>query len=419
MTSNDAIRPATAAELAAALAPARLLADYGAALHRRTDRLAEDTAGRYLRHVEHWLAYAAAHRVDPLAPGVEDVEHFAARSPVADGLGRDRPRTRRPSAEVTRQRLGALTAFYDWAHELGLTRTNPARALPRPQDPPGHGEDVRRLTPAEIAQTVAAARDDGPLAYALFRVLADVGVRGIEIQRATCRDYRPGADGGPVLHTIGRAQRRAMRRLPAVTVEALDEALDWRRATSAVRSGTHPAGPLFTAPRGHRHGPPAPLDSHRFLRVFRRVLRSSDVERPDEITAHAYRHAWVRHGVACGWSVTDVQAEIGHRSLSSTLRYLVGGVGTLHPLAATIRPLSGFVAESVVMLRAVSGGEALPVTEELAARRRTAASVRRELDVLRELHAARVEAALAQAELEQMRARLAALDPDFPEELTA
>lgn len=413
MTSDDTSRPATAAELAAALTPERLVADFAAHLYARTDRLDERTVARHVRYVERWFAYASGRSdVDPLAPHGDDVARFATRVPVAVGRGRGRRGNARPSAEVTRQRLSSLATFFDWAHMLGLAPANPARPLPRPRHK-GDAEDVRRLTPAEVAATLAAARADGPPAYAVFRALADLGVRGVEIQRARCGDYRPGADGGPVLHTVGRRGFPSTRPLPAPTVEALDEALEWRRVVAPHRSLTHAAGPLFTAPRYHRHGPPGALDAARFSTLFRRVLRAADVDRPEEITPHAYRHAWVRHGVACGWAVTTVQAEIGHRHLSSTLRYLVGGVGDLHPLAATVRPLAQTVADSVVMLRAISGGERLPVTEELAARRRRAAEDRRQAETLRELYDARTEAAAARAELDQMRARLAALDPDF------
>lgn len=411
LNRHTGVKVATAAELAAALEPEALLADFADALHRRTDRPLDRTVGTRVRHVEEWFAYAARRGVDPLRPDVSNVEHYASRAAVRD---RRTGGTRRPSAEVTRQRLTALTQFFDMTCRAGLTPANLARALPRPRNPEAELVDVRRLTPAEIAETLKAARADGPPVYAIFRTLADIGPRGVEVQRAELRDYRPRDDGPPVLRAVGRGGLVAMRPLPESTVDAIDDALAWRRAVAPRHSQTHPTGPLYATPKGHhRHGNPERLTADRFHTLFRRVLRASGIDRPDEVAPHAYRHAWVRHGVACGWDVTAVQREIGHRHLSSTLRYLVGGTGALHPLAATIRPMTTFVAESVVMLRAISGGESLPVAEEITRRKVQADQARRDLETLRELHESRVEAAVMRAELERTRARLATLDPEF------
>lgn len=409
--------PASLSALLDAADPEKLVAHFVSALQSRTTRLLPDTINRQRRHVRDWFAYCNTRspRVDPLFPTTQDIERFASRAKVSASLIPGSG-TKPPSASITAQRLSALTNFYDVMIASGLVSANFARPLPSPRRE-SRG-DERRLTPEEISKILAAAAGESPPVYALFRVFADVGCRGIELQRARVRDFRPDADGGPVLHVVGRGGQHAVRPLPRPTVEAVKDSCEWRRAVAPRGADLGPHGPLFATPTKWRHGPPGALDHNRLSRIFHRVVAASGVRAPEEITPHAFRHAWIRHAVGAGFQVTEVQAEIGHRSLSSTLAYLHGGVGKLHPLAAQIRPLATTAAEAVVMLRAISGGESGPIVEEFVARRHEGEQARKSFDVLRELAAAREKADRYRAELEHLRVLVGRVAPDeLPESL--
>ncbi|MFJ3856124.1 tyrosine-type recombinase/integrase [Streptomyces sp. NPDC090085] len=401
-TAGPMDTPPSLAALQQGVTSETLLGFFTEALEARTVRLSPETVNRQRRHVRDWFAYCNSRspRVDVLAPSALEIERFASRAKVAAGLYPGAG-TKLPSRSVTAQRLSALTNFYDVMVAAGLASANLARPLPAPRQVPN--VDGRRLTPEEIARVLEAAQGDSPPVYAMFRVLADTGCRGIELQRARVKDFRPDGDGGPVLYVVGRGNRGAVRPLPRVTVEALRDSLEWQRSVCPPFAAKGPLRPLFGTRVGGRFGPLGPLDHNRLSRVFGRVVRASGIDEPKEITVHAFRHAWVRHGVACGFAVTDVQSEIGHRSLSSTLAYLHGGVGRLHPLASQIRPLAATVADAVVMLRAISGGESGPVVAEFLARRQEADAARQSFEVLRKLAAAQAEADRYRGELERLR----------------
>ena len=145
---------------------------------------------------------------------------------------------------------------------------------------------------------------------ALVEFYVSTEARASELLSATAG----GTDPGRQLITVSRKGTGELQQLPAST-----DAFVWLRLYHAEMDGVIPAG------RGHPlwwtlRRPVRPLTYHAVQRMFERACGKAD----SEATLHALRHtAAYRMAEDPALPLTDVQAVLGHRQLTTTQTYLV------------------------------------------------------------------------------------------------
>jgi integrase len=139
------------------------------------------------------------------------------------------------------------------------------------------------------------------------------------------------------------------------TMEGLDRRIGQRRdatrAPTQARSGWRPSGRLLVSPLHHlrtaeilskRWGPPQfpgqlpnqPLTRDAVANAIAQAAKRAGLTQP--VSPHSLRHAYAVHLLETGTDVRRIQLLLGHRSLSTTARYLRLATTTV---CATTSPL--------------------------------------------------------------------------------
>jgi site-specific recombinase XerD len=261
----------SAGELAAAF-----LAGYGPA-----------TCEAYARDLRAWGDYLAGLGVEVLAAHRVHVDAWT-RQAEEDGTA---------PATIAR-RLSALSGFYAYALDEGLTARSPVARVRRPRvsdESPRLGVDR-----AGMRALLDAGERSGPRDHALACLLALSGLRVSETLAADVADL--GHERG---HRTVRLRRKGGKRqtvaLAPGTADALDAMLDGRSV-----------GPLFATRTGRR------MDRHAALKVVRRLAREGGIE---VVSPHSLRHGFVTLALDAGVPLRDVQDAAGHADPRTTRRY--------------------------------------------------------------------------------------------------
>jgi site-specific recombinase XerD len=271
----------------------------------RNRRLSEHTRAAYRRDVAGWLAWCAAHELEPLRASFLDVNAYGrALEATVD------PRSGRPLTPATvARKLSALSSWYDFLTKLHAVGANPVAGADRPRVARDHSGTVG-LTPQEVDALLAAAdAASGPHAArnrAVVGLLADLGLRVGELVGLDLHDigYERGHRSVRFVGKGGRPRRRA---LTPGTSAALDAYL-------VVRPG--PAeGAVFLTAGGAR------LDRHTVFRLVRRLAQQAGIPAWAKLSPHSLRHAFATTTRAEGVPLEDVQDAMGHADPRTTRRY--------------------------------------------------------------------------------------------------
>jgi integrase/recombinase XerD len=206
--------------------------------------------------------------------------------------------------------LAALKSFFRFLKAEGLIVHDPAAALEYARQPKSLPRNV--LTPQEARKILEAVDPSTPLGNrdrAILEVFYATGIRREELRSLTVADLNLGE--GLLRITLGKGARDRVVPLGAVAVKALESYLrDARpRLLSASRTDR-----LFLSYRGN------PIDPHTLGSLVKERARAAQIKK--HVTPHVWRHTCATHLVQNHANLRHVQDLLGHRSLSTTERYL-------------------------------------------------------------------------------------------------
>lgn len=200
---------------------------------------------------------------------------------------------------VTR-RLTTVSSLYGYLVRREVLVRNPAQYAPRPK--------VNRArvatyspTPDELPAILSAAEGRDLRAEALVKLLTYTGLRVSEAVGADVDDLRT-MRGRTSLVVTRKGGEVDEVPVPSPAVAALRRYLDGREA-----------GPLFVSRQGR-------LTRSRARDIVKAVGKRADVT--DRLTPHSLRHGYANGSEDAGVPVTQIQADLGHKSLATTQRYL-------------------------------------------------------------------------------------------------
>lgn len=193
-----------------------------------------------------------------------------------------------------------VRAFYDWAHESGMTETNLAKNLIMPK--------VKRRLPRPIPEKdlttalITAARD--LQLYAWLLLAGYCGLRASEVAQVSRSDFRDDpTSGGAFLTVHGKGGKERIVRVPP---DVLDE----------LRPFMHIQGRIFRRANGE------PRKGHDITQMASAHLKSLGLP----YTLHTLRHRFATRLCDLGADPRDVQAALGHSDLATTSLYLAMNV---------------------------------------------------------------------------------------------
>jgi integrase/recombinase XerD len=199
------------------------------------------------------------------------------------------------------RRLTAVSSLYGYLVRQEVVRKNPAQYAARPRI---NRTRVATYSPApdDLTPILTAAEDRDPRADALVKLMTYTGLRVSE------------AVGADIEHL------RTVRSRTTLTVTRkggeVDEVPVPTPAVRALRQylGVRETGPLFLSQHGGR------LTRSRARDIVRSVGKRSGVT--DRLTPHSLRHGYANGAESAGVQVTQIQQDLGHKSLATTQRYL-------------------------------------------------------------------------------------------------
>jgi len=196
--------------------------------------------------------------------------------------------------------IDALKAFFKMLMETGEIKRNPMEKIERPRREERLPEV---LTREEILRMLESAKKLGPREYAIMRFLYATGVRGQELCDLRWEDI-------DLKERIARIKKTKTGRGRIVifdkeTSEALSE---WRKFADAIGKHTSKTSRIF----GFR--------STQTLRaIVKKIARNAGL---DKVLPHQIRHTTATHLLEAGADVRAIQELLGHKSLSTTERYM-------------------------------------------------------------------------------------------------
>jgi len=215
------------------------------------------------------------------------------------------------------RKLSSLRGFFGYLAEAGLIEEDPTRRL--------LGTRVERRLPRAISvEEVFALLERGPSGRweerdrALLELIYACGLRLEEVSRLRW-DQLDVEEGWVLVEGKGGKERYV-----PVGERALEALRAWR-----ARAGESP----YVFPGGDEgHISPRTVD-----RAVRRAARRAGL---GEISPHVLRHSFATHLLEGGASLRTVQTLLGHRSLSTTQRYLKVADGRMRELYERTHPMT-------------------------------------------------------------------------------
>jgi integrase/recombinase XerD len=209
--------------------------------------------------------------------------------------------------------LAALSSFYKYAINDGMTVLNPVAAVTRPAIDADHSS-TQGLTRDQARALLAVSRADDPRSHALVALLVFTGIRVGEALGARTTDY--GHDAGHRTLTVRRKGGKSAKvAVPAPAAVALNEYLGTSGADLVHGHGfVHTAGqPLFTTSTGK------PWQRSEAFRTVQRLARTAGIE--GRISPHSLRHTFATIALDTGTSLHALQDSMGHADPRTTRRY--------------------------------------------------------------------------------------------------
>lgn len=296
-----------------------------------------------------WIPWALEHGVTPYG----DLEVVEVQSWLhALKSKTDKKNTRR-------QYFGALCSFYRSLRRQKVTSCDPDDLIDRDtMGLQGVGASLtQKLDPNQVRALFIAARLEGgqdrERDLAVIAVLAATGCRADELCQLDDDHYtRTSANGPAWLRLHGKGDKERWQKLPAADAELLDQYLatrtDPETSTDLARRGevsNRPSRALFRGRLGNRLDPdtirpmlrrvanrPRPDDPRQSVRWAEQQLRGIR----NTLHPHQFRHSYTVTAHRNGIPVKQIQADLGHASLTSTQIYLDGADTVDNSAAQTV-----------------------------------------------------------------------------------
>ena len=251
-----------------------------------------NTRAAYRRDMAAFAAWCTEQGATPLEAGRYELDTY--RDHLA-AMGRK-------PATVARA-ISALASFFEYVLDAApqLLSVNPAARVKRPKVSPE--STTLGLSKAEAEAFLAAARTSSATDYALACLLLLNGLRVSEALGLDAADVYPEGEHyvAEVLGKGGRVDKVALARRTLAALAAVTEGRE--------------AGPVFTDAAGER------MNRHQATRVVRRLARAAGIAKPERISPHSCRHAFVTLSLQAGVPLHRVQYAARHASPETTLRY--------------------------------------------------------------------------------------------------
>ena len=250
-----------------------------------TGALRPRTRGEYCRDIEEWQTWLAGRSKSLFDARVGDVNGWTAAL-----------RRRGWKNSTVARKLSAVSSYYAWAREEGLTTVDP---LPRRRPKVRHDPTRRLGLPIEAVDGLLAAAEPG-LELALISLMLHTGVRVSEAVGADIGHIRM-AQQHRVLYVEGKGGKPRTPPVPDRLWAVLADHLGGRRA-----------GPVFLGRDGSR------MSRFAAWRVVGTVGGRAGVV----VHPHLFRHTAAVLMIRAGSSLREVQEVLGHAGMDTTAGYM-------------------------------------------------------------------------------------------------
>jgi site-specific recombinase XerD len=168
---------------------------------------------------------------------------------------------------------------------------------------------VEYLKPAELLKVLAVARKQSARQHAMFLLAYGHALRASEIASLTLADVR----GGKINCVRGKLSEHTIEDLrehenPLLNERAVLQA--WLRERGEADGSVF----LFTSRQGSR------MSRQQVYNLFAKVARLAGLE-DGRVNPHILKHSYASHLLRNGADLAYVQKALGHRHISSTVRY--------------------------------------------------------------------------------------------------
>lgn len=193
-----------------------------------------------------------------------------------------------------------VSAFYAWAHDVGILERHVARDLVMPR--------IKRRLPRPIPEkdleVALITSQYDPQLYAWFLLAGYCGLRAAEISKVSRSDFREGDTGGAFLTVHGKGGKERIVRVPPDVFTELQMFM--------VRQGC-----IFRRPSDGKAFTPNGV-----TRASSAHLRGVGLP----YTLHTLRHRFATKLADLGADPRDIQEAMGHEDLATTSIYMAGNV---------------------------------------------------------------------------------------------
>jgi integrase len=168
------------------------------------------------------------------------------------------------------------------------------------------------LEPSELLALLSVARARNARSWAMILLAYKHGLRASEVCNLRVDDIDLKSSSIVVARLKG-----SLRTTQAITGHRGEPLLDEIKALRAWMGERPNDGSdfLFTSQKGGR------LDRSQFFRVFRSVAAAAGLAREKQ-HPHVLKHSLATHLVSANMNLALVKAQLGHKSINSTLRYV-------------------------------------------------------------------------------------------------
>lgn len=235
-------------------------------------------------------------------------------------------RERRYANSTVARRTAAVKSFFNYLVGQGLIGSDPTEQIDSPKVdrfPP------RAITPNQVDELLElplrSSTPEGLRDKAMLELLYATGMRVSELVALEVGDV---ALEQTSVRCAGRGGRERTLPLSDTAVTALEEYLDSSRSQLA-RNSEELSAALFLNHRGKR------LTRQGFWLILKGYAEEVGLH---DLTPHTLRHSFAAHKLSSGAELREVQALLGHASLSTTQIYAHVNSGKPAPRAARGTP---------------------------------------------------------------------------------
>lgn len=208
--------------------------------------------------------------------------------------------------------VGALRIFFDWTSEEGLY-PNIAKRLKREKV----SRDLKKdyLTASQVKDILFSAKEgkglQGLRDYAILFLMADCGLRTIEVARANIEDLRAlGDDCVLYIQGKGKTDKSDFVRVHSFVERAIR---DYLKARGKTKDGE----PLFASLSNNSKGR---LTTRAISGIAKTNMRNAGFD-SSRITAHSLRHTACTLSLHLGMPVEEIKQFARHSDISTTMNY--------------------------------------------------------------------------------------------------